>query len=130
MFEESEEFGETRGLGLVPGKIRKFRSSDDSRKMRVPHIGWNQIAFGIEDSWENTPLSGIKEGSFMYFVHSYYVVPESKDVICSFTEYEDIRFCSSVKYNSIFSTQFHPEKSGELGLSIYRNWGLQNSLIK
>ncbi|WP_288368829.1 imidazole glycerol phosphate synthase subunit HisH [uncultured Roseivirga sp.] len=130
LFEESEEFGDTKGLGLVPGSIRKFRTSNTSSKMRVPHIGWNQIVTGAENTWENTPLSDIKEGSFMYFVHSYYVVPKSDDVICSITEYEGVSFCSSVHYNSIFSTQFHPEKSGDLGLSIYRNWGLQHKLIK
>lgn len=129
LFEESEEFGSTPGLGLVKGVIRKFESSDSSKKLRVPHIGWNQVMKSKATNWLNTPLKDINEGSFLYFVHSYYVVPSFDTVQCSLTSYEGIQFCSSVLNKNIFSTQFHPEKSGELGLSIYRNWGEQNHLL-
>lgn len=127
LFEESEEFGSTPGLGLVPGFIRKFKSK--TQKLRVPHIGWNQVEKPMGKNWNDTPLQDIVKGSFMYFVHSYYVVPTIESVRCSITDYDGIQFCSSVQDKNIFSTQFHPEKSGELGLSIYRNWGNQNQLL-
>lgn len=121
LFEESEEFGATKGLGMIKGKIRKFNSPDPAIKLHVPQVGWNTIQQAGND-WKNSPLKEIPDNSFMYFVHSYYALPDqNEDVLCR-TNYGGIDYCSAVLHKNIFATQFHPEKSGEKGLSIYKNW--------
>lgn len=131
LFTESEEFGSSKGLDVIPGVIKKFPNEIGGiRNIKVPQIGWNKI-FSKENSWSNSPLREINEGAYMYFVHSYYVMPENNINIISTTNYEGLEYCSSaIKKPNIFATQFHPEKSGELGLSIYKNWALQHNLIK
>jgi len=131
LFTESEEFGNDKGLNYINGKIKKFPVKNIlDNKMKVPHIGWNKLKKSNLD-WNNTPLKNLKEDSYMYFVHSYFVEPDYNNNILSCTNYEQVKFCSSVTNNSnIFATQFHPEKSGELGLSIYSNWANSNGLIK
>jgi len=122
LFEESEEFGSTKGLGMIKGKIKKFRSTDPSMKLHVPQVGWNTIQQPKNNNWQNSPLKELSNGSYMYFVHSYYAMPEHEnDILCS-TNYGGIEYCSAVQHNNIFATQFHPEKSGDKGLSIYKNW--------
>jgi glutamine amidotransferase len=129
LFSESEEFQSCNGLDLIPGVIKRFDNMSAEPKFKVPQIGWNQISEPQKGSWENTPLQPLKDKEFMYFVHSYYVEPQQRDVICSETNYGNINYCSSVLDSNIFSTQFHPEKSGEKGLLIYKNWAEQNNII-
>lgn len=119
LFSESEEFGNHQGLNITEGKVIKFASKDQG--IKVPQIGWNKI-LKAENSWDSSPLKNIKSGEFMYFVHSYYVVPKDKSVVLSETIYEDIKYCSSLFSDNIFATQFHPEKSGTEGIKIYRDW--------
>jgi glutamine amidotransferase len=125
LFEESEEFGSHRGLGLIRGSVRRFPGhSSSGETIRVPQIGWNQIrpAHGRAGDWDPSPLRGIAEGEYMYFVHSYYVAPaESADAL-SMTRYEGLEYCSSVRRENLFASQFHPEKSAREGLRVYRNW--------
>lgn len=129
LFSESEEFGAKNGLDFIPGVIKKFPAKGDSgEKIKVPQIGWNQIA-SKDTSWSDTPLATIPENAFMYFVHSYYVQPVNNGNILSITNYDEVIYSSSVVSNNIFATQFHPEKSAELGISIYKNWAKQNNLI-
>jgi len=128
LFTESEEFGSANGLDLIPGKIKKFSGEIDDRKIKVPHIAWNQV-YQCNQSWEETPLKNLNEYEFMYFVHSYYVKPDNFDCILANTNYSGIEFCSAVMQNNIIATQFHPEKSTEKGLSIYKNWSIMNKLI-
>ena len=127
LFSESEEFGSTKGLDLISGKIKKFSSDKDGKKIKVPHIAWNQV-YGKDKSWHETPLKNLREYEFMYFVHSYYVQPDNVDCILTNTDYSGIEFCSSVIQNNIFAT-ISPRKSAEIGLSIYKNWSLMNDLI-
>lgn len=127
LFEGSEEFGEIKGLGLIKGKVKRIPG--EAFDLRVPQIGWNPI-LKAEQKWEDSPLKDIEEESFMYFVHSYYVAPESPDVVLCETDYNGFRFCSGVKTNkNIFAVQFHPEKSASTGLRIYKNWATQHDLI-
>lgn len=107
-----ESKNKTGGFGIIPGVVKKF-SSD----VKVPHMGWNQVHFAKDCSY----FSGIPNGSYFYFVHSYYVVPEDTSVVSSFTDY-DGKFASSVFKNNIFATQFHPEKSQKIGLKIIENF--------
>lgn len=124
LFEESEEFGAHEGLGLIKGKIKKFASRLGDDPIKVPQIGWNQIQTGAQD-WTNTPLKDIHSGEYMYFVHSYYAAPSDPNVVLTETTYGDTTFCSGVLKNNIFATQYHPEKSAEEGIKIYKNWSHQ-----
>jgi glutamine amidotransferase len=117
LFEESEEFGPVVGLGILRGRCVRFRPSPQS-ELRVPHMGWNQI----RQCQRLAHLDGIDDRAFVYFVHSYYVVPDDRGVVATVTDY-DGEFVSAVARDNIFACQFHPEKSQEIGLRILRNFG-------
>jgi glutamine amidotransferase len=116
LFTESEEFGSTKGLDIIKGKVVRF---PDNIGLKIPHMGWNSINIR-----KNSPiLEGIEDGSYFYFVHSYYGIPDKEnDVTLSTTEY-GVEFASSICKNNIFAFQFHPEKSQGLGLRILKNFG-------
>ncbi len=121
LFDESDEYGINKGLGLIKGNVKKFKlMNKDKIKYPVPQIGWNKIKRN-NISWENSLLDGLNYNDFMYFVHSYYVNPENSDCILSSTLYGNKEYCSSITSENIFATQFHPEKSGKSGLKIYKN---------
>ena len=112
LFEESDEFGATAGLGLLRGRVRRF--SDD---LVVPHVGWNRI-----DQVRDHPLfADIADGSFFYFVHSYYCEPADDRVVAGKTQY-GVNYASVVAQANICGVQFHPEKSQEAGLRLLRNF--------
>jgi glutamine amidotransferase len=123
LFESSEEFGINKGLGLINGNVKKFPSSLNGKKIRIPQIGWNKIFKDKSiNKWENTPLKEISEEDYMYFIHSYYANPSDAKDILSFSNYQDIKYCTSVQKENIFGFQFHPEKSAEKGITIYKNF--------
>lgn len=124
LFSESEEFGNVKGLNIVEGSTIKFQEiSENGERMKVPQIGWNRIfSPSDKENWNGTPLECIADGEFMYFIHSFYVCPSNKDQILALTNYEGVEYCSAVRKNNIFATQFHPEKSAVEGINIYRNW--------
>lgn len=121
LFESSDEFGSYKGLGLVKGTVNKFKfQSNKSVKFPVPQIGWNKIKHnGV--SWDNTLFCSNNDNDFMYFVHSFYVKPDDERIILTKTTYGNTEYCSSIQQNNIFACQFHPEKSGEVGLRLYEN---------
>lgn len=113
LFSESEEFGSHRGLNLIPGKVLRFQF----KHLHVPHVGWNQV----EEIRPDPLLKGIGEGSYFYFVHSYFVSPEDDaDVLCR-TDYGG-RFCSVARRRNVWGAQFHPEKSQAAGRKLLRNF--------
>ncbi|WP_066637138.1 imidazole glycerol phosphate synthase subunit HisH [Desulfolucanica intricata] len=114
LFEAGEEWGLTEGLGIFPGRVRRFPGGN----LKVPHMGWNQV----EIQKPNPLLEGIPNQSAFYFVHSYYVDPRDPEVTVGITEY-GVRFSSFVGRDNIFGIQFHPEKSSILGLKILDNFG-------
>ena len=114
LFEESEESPGVKGLGIFKGKIKKFPSD---MGLKIPHIGWNSLEIKQKD----TLFKNIPENSYVYFVHSYYLHAEDENDIATVTNY-GIDFHSAVGKNNIFATQFHPEKSGDVGLQILRNF--------
>ena len=127
LFETSEEFGSHRGLGIIKGSVKKFQfRKSESTKFPVPQIGWNRIQ-NTGNLWDNTLLCNNLHNDFMYFVHSYYVKPANDEIVLSNTVYGTTEYCSSIKYNNIFASQFHPEKSGLVGLTIYNE--IRNYLI-
>jgi glutamine amidotransferase len=115
LFSESEEFGRQKGLDLLPGKVVGFHSK---RGLKVPHMGWNTLHKKKDSAF----LEGVPSGEFVYFVHSFYVVPEDASVIATDTEYGSA-FVSSIATDTLFACQFHPEKSQEIGLRILSNYG-------
>lgn len=116
VFETSEEDGGTQGLGILAGNVKRFHPSDPAAK--VPQIGWNSVAFTAPH-----PLfAGIESGSEFYFVHSYYPAPTDHACVLGETEYADVRFASVVARDNLLATQFHPEKSGRLGLKLLNNF--------
>ncbi|HEY0680473.1 MAG TPA: imidazole glycerol phosphate synthase subunit HisH [Chitinophagaceae bacterium] len=123
LFSESEEFGNHKGLNIVEGLTRRFPAvNTDGQLLKVPQIEWNQIQHANGTTWENSPLQECSEGEYMYFVHSYYVLPENKEVTLSTTTYGGLTYCSSIAKDNVFACQFHPERSGEHGLKIYRSF--------
>lgn len=128
LFTKSEEFGSGNGLNLISGIIKRFPSKINQRKIKVPHISWNQI-YKSNINFRNTPLLDLIDNEFMYFIHSYYVKPDNDNCILTNTNYDGFEFCSSVIKENIFATQFHPEKSADKGISIYKNWCLINKLL-
>ncbi|MDO9309665.1 MAG: imidazole glycerol phosphate synthase subunit HisH [Deltaproteobacteria bacterium] len=119
LFTDSVEFGLYSGLDVIPGHVLRFpdNMSNSGERLPVPQMGWNQLSF------KNRPATfeGIEEGSNVYFVHSYYVKPDDDAVVATTTDY-GIEFCSSIWKDNIIATQFHPEKSQEIGLRILKNF--------
>jgi glutamine amidotransferase len=83
----------------------------------------------LKQEWGKSALKDLNNNEFMYFIHSYYVKPFDDDCILTLTNYDGMEFCSSILKNNIFATQFHPEKSADRGISIYKNWALINNLL-
>lgn len=128
LMSESEEFGNFKGLDIITGSVVKFAPIDkDNNSVKVPQVGWNRIhplLQGKERKWGSSPLQDIDDGEYMYFVHSYYTVPEDPEVVLACTIYEGTEYASSLFKKNIFACQFHPEKSAAEGLKIYKNWSL------
>jgi imidazole glycerol-phosphate synthase subunit HisH len=116
LFDESEEFGPVAGLGVMRGRCVRFHDGSN-RELRIPHMGWNQI----RKRREVPHLDGIADGTFVYFVHSYCVVPEDDGVVVTMTDYGG-EFVSAVARDNVFACQFHPEKSQQVGLRILKNF--------
>ena len=122
----SEEFGYHEGLDVIKGMVVEFPSAgDNNKKIKVPQVGWNRITAPTESSrglWPKTPLKNIKDGAFMYFVHSFYTKPFDAQKVLSISNYEGIEYCSSILWKNVFACQFHPERSAHDGLKIYKNF--------
>jgi len=119
LFDVSEEDGEHEGLGIIPGRVKRFdfTGRPDEHTLRIPHMGWNSL-----ECRADVPLfRDIPNGAYVYFVHSYHVVPQDEQVIASWTDHGG-RFVSSIWRDNLFATQFHPEKSQQLGLTMLKNF--------
>lgn len=124
LMSKSSEFGEHDGLNVIKGKVKRLSDEKNHIKVKIPHMQWNRISWPRSDPdiWNKSPLTGIINGEFMYFVHSYYAEPEDSDIVLSLTNYGGLNFCSSLLLENIFACQFHPEKSGKEGIKVYKNW--------
>jgi len=110
----SEEGGEHPCLDIVPGRVRRL---DGASGLKIPHMGWNSV----QQLRDHPIFEGIPDGSYFYFVHSYYPDPEDQSLVVGRTEY-GVPFASVIARNGLVATQFHPEKSGRVGLQLYRNF--------
>ena len=113
LFEESDEFGSTPGLGLLKGSVRRF-----GNELVVPQVGWNRI----HQKHQHALFEGVEDAAFCYFVHSFYCQPRDEEVVVGETEYGR-RYASVVARGNICGVQFHPEKSQDVGLRMLRNFG-------
>lgn len=116
LLDHTEE-GNKKCLGLVSGACERFKFSD--RSLKIPHIGWNDLQI----NFEHPVLDKIEDGDQFYFVHSYYAKLLHEQEIVSSSEYGNMKFCSVLAKDNLFATQFHLEKSGELGLKILKSFG-------
>jgi imidazole glycerol phosphate synthase glutamine amidotransferase subunit len=107
LFKESEEAPGIKGLGIFPGKVVRFTEG------KVPQIGWNKL--------KTTKNNSILTDDYVYFVNSYHVVPENKEIVSAYSDYY-IDFVASIEHKNIFAFQFHPEKSGEVGFKFFKRW--------
>jgi glutamine amidotransferase len=119
LMESSDENEGTRLLGLFPGRVHRFMAAEDARgqRLKIPQMGWNQVT-----QCSPHPLwKGVAQNSRFYFVHSYYVDPEDRDLVAATTDY-GVTFTSVIAKENLFATQFHPEKSADAGLRLLRNF--------
>ncbi len=121
LMDESEEFGRHAGLGLLPGRVVRFDEPDGVR-FKIPQIGWNRIVPPAGVAWSAGLLDGVDPGSFVYFVHSYYVAPADPAQSLAETDYGRNRFCSVIGHGNVMGCQFHPEKSADAGIRILDNF--------
>jgi imidazole glycerol-phosphate synthase subunit HisH len=120
----SEEYGEHRGLGFIPGVVMKIPQQESGKRVRnIPHIGWSALVKPpVCNGGSKSLLENMKEEQYYYFVHSYMVVPEDSAHLLAQCEYEGLKIAAAIKSENVTGLQFHPEKSGELGLDILRGF--------
>lgn len=125
MLLESSEEGPTDGLGVIPGHVIRFqltgRHQPDGSRYKVPQMGWNRVFHQLEDRPVHPVWMGISDGAWFYFVHSFYAQPSQAIHCVGESEYGG-RFAAAIARDNVFATQFHPEKSAEQGLALYRNF--------
>jgi len=124
MLENSEEFGFHKGLGFIPGVVKAIpKININGHPHKIPHIGWNNLIYLPEsNSWENTILNNIQINSAVYFVHSFMAIPNENKFRLADCNYNGIRISAVIKKGALYGCQFHPEKSGETGLKIIKEF--------
>lgn len=115
LFDSSEESPGVAGLGIVPGTVRRFKQTPG---LKIPHMGWNSAVPVKPDSGN---WAGLGAEPYFYYVHSYFPVPDDKDVIAAETHYGDDAFAAAIELPNLFACQFHPEKSQDAGIRLIRN---------
>jgi glutamine amidotransferase len=119
LFTKSFEDGEYKGFDIIKGDVVPFEKAEG---VKIPHMGWNSITYNLKHTTYSCPLlKGVSKGAYMYFTHSYYVVPEDNSIIETTTDYGN-NFCSMLWKDNIYAVQFHPEKSQGQGLRIIENF--------
>lgn len=123
LFDGSEEFGEHAGLGLIKGKVKAIPNVDvEGSSHKIPHVTWAALKKPTSACWSNTVLSGVKDGTEMYFVHSYTGHPENESDRLADAYYGGHKISAFVQKENVMGAQFHPEKSGAAGLNVLENF--------
>ncbi|EKQ51123.1 MULTISPECIES: imidazole glycerol phosphate synthase subunit HisH [unclassified Clostridium] len=126
LLEKSEEFGETNGLGIIQGEVVRIEDTTISGNyQKIPHVGWNSLKFpkhGDKSLWDKTILNGLAEGEDVYFVHSFTAKPTNNENRLADSYYGGRTVSAAIKKGNVYGCQFHPEKSGEVGLKIIKNF--------
>ena len=119
LFDKSYEGGEFQGLSLIEGKVLKLQGN-----VKIPQIAWNSLEFNKLSNYKDNPiLKGINTGNFVYYVHSFYGQVKNGKNLIAYSDYGENKVAGIVQRDNVFGTQFHPEKSGEVGLRIIKNFG-------
>ena len=123
LFEVSEEFGDHAGLGIIPGRVSPVpNTGSDGKLHKIPHVGWAQL-FPPRGEWDSPLFAGVGSGQAAYFLHSYAVALDPGErCIGALTDYDGVPIVAAVQSNNVFGCQFHPEKSGKLGLQVLSNF--------
>lgn len=114
---EGSEEGDLKGLSLIPGKFKKFQKNEDQPKLKVPHMGWNEVHYQSSGEWMSR---GNDKTPRFYFVHSYYYTHETSEYVAGVTHY-GVTYASAIQNGNVFGFQFHPEKSHKFGMNLLRN---------
>jgi glutamine amidotransferase len=124
LMEIGEEFGEHKGLGIVPGRVRAIPNTDaEGHPHKIPHIGWSPLDKPTSATeWRGTILDGVEPGSTCYFVHSFTAVPNDDRFRLADCDYHGRKISAVLRSSNVYGAQFHPEKSGEIGLRILSNF--------
>ena len=123
LLQQSEEFGIHQGLSLIDGTVSKIPQTEDgSFKRKTPHIGWNALKRPHQQDWSKSCLKDIEEGEFFYFIHSFTTVPTRPEDELAYCIYEGLHITAAIQKENIIGVQFHPEKSGEVGLKILKQF--------
>ena len=121
LFERSEESPNVKGLSVFKGEIKKIRAGD----LKIPHMGWNSLTIGRKNNLvkfgASKLLAGLNDKPYFYFVHSYHAVPSNENLVTATTDYGE-NVTAAVELGKVFATQFHPEKSGDVGLRVLKNF--------
>ena len=126
LLDQSDEFGDTAGLGLIPGHVRAIdRDQGDGRRRKLPSIGWAGLL--PEAPWEGTILAGLTPGAAVYFLHSFHAVPSNQADLLASYDHLGTKVTAAIKRGNVTGAQFHPEKSGPIGLSIIAAFLAQTS---
>lgn len=122
LMESSTEFGHTDGLGLIAGNADRLPELDggNGRLIPIPNVGWSSVVPASAGAWQGSPLQATKPGTRFYFVHSYFVKPHQDEDILAKSQFGPLDFCVAVRRRNVVGFQFHPERSGEVGLQLYR----------
>ncbi|GLC89839.1 imidazole glycerol phosphate synthase subunit HisH [Lysinibacillus piscis] len=118
LFEQSEEVTPTKGLGFFKGQIQRFSGNEKGQIYRVPHMGWNELVFANRPTW----LTEEALAKHVYFVHSFYAANVEEEQLVAYADYHGIQVPGIVANGSVTGMQFHPEKSGDLGMSLLAQW--------
>ena len=122
LLDESEEFGVTKGLGLIPGRVIPIPIKFNNIEHKIPHIGWTEVLQSNNIHWSESCLKNTQNRSFFYFVHSYMALPDKKENLLAHSEDDGLLITAAIKKDNVTGLQFHPEKSGEFGLSILKDF--------
>lgn len=124
LLDESLEFGRTSGLGLIPGRVVSVPELNaDGEPQKVPHIGWSSLMLAEDGGdWQGTPLQALQPGAAVYFVHSFMAAPTDEGDRVADCSYGGVRVSAAIRRGNVFGCQFHPEKSGEVGLTVLRTF--------
>ena len=123
LMQSSAEFGATEGLGLIEGDVVKLPdvAGPNGRMLPIPHVGWSGVRPGTAGAvWADTPLDAAKPGAAFYFVHSFYVRPRQAADVLAVADFGSTSYCAAVRRGQVYGFQFHPERSGPVGLEFYR----------
>lgn len=120
LFDSSEE-GDMPGLGLIPGEVKRMAPIANGVRRKIPHMGWNSVLIAGGDASAHPLFDGARQNSYFYFVHSFECVPEDPNDVLATTDY-GTTICAAAGRGNVIGTQFHPEKSQDLGLRLYENF--------